>query len=352
MAWFWIVLAAVAFAAPAQSQVVVQYQGLITTGFGDGPVIGPGDLTFDTANNGQPACRALVPPVGPGGGTASAGAFGSATAATAKFSGIATVVTGGPAPQPVIFPPANLANGLVTTCLTSQTLIPPFLTVRIQQTNLTWPASTGSFAPGGGFAGPTTAPFLFVPAFNSAQSALATTIPVAGPGSSPKFGGAMRVNGSSNVFLGIRTPGANIFTGTLPLKLSVGAQGGAATPTFQTTTSAPFQLKGGGPPTVPGLAQQVFFPWTTGRVVASDRAGNFWTFRSRQGFDNRNAAGTVGTLQLVTPALTDITGLAPLPFALTSVLTLTFTPEPGPTLLLGAGVITLLGLHVVRRRRS
>jgi hypothetical protein len=355
IASFWMVLAMVAFAVPAQSQIVVQYTATLETGFGDGPppswfptfTMNPGtvgDLTWDTANNGQPACNAVTPAV-PFFGTK-----GSATQAIVGFGGIATVTTAGAAPRTVAFPPANNAIGLMTTCLSTQTLIPAFLTVRIQSSNLTWPGSPGSFMAGAGFAPPTASPFQFVAPWNTNQSVLASTLP--GGGASPKFGGALRVNGSSNVFLGIVTPGANIFTGTLPIKLSVGAQGGPATPTFTTVTSAPFQLKGVGTPVIPGTAFQAFFPWTTGKVVGSDRAGNFWTFRSRQGFDNRNSAGTTGTLQLVTPALTDITGLAPLPFAITSVLTINFMPEPRATLLLGAGVVTLLGLYAVRRRRS
>ena len=171
------------------------------------------------------------------------------------------------------------------------------------------------------------------------------------PTPNAKFGGALRVNGVSNAFLGINT-GANIFTGTLPVRLSVGA-GGAGVPTFQVTTTRTFMRKGGLPPTVPEQARQVLFPWTTGRVIASDKTGNFWTFRTRTGFDSRNSAGTTGTLQLVTPGLVTISGpLTVLPFAITSVLTLTFTPEPGATLLLAGGALTLLVLVALRRRRG
>jgi hypothetical protein len=111
----------------------------------------------------------------------------------------------------------------------------------------------------------------------------------------------------------------------------------------------------GSPPlaTQTEMADQEFFAWTTGKINVRDKAGQFWTFRTRSGFDNRNVAGTTGTLQLVTPSLASITGpFLNVPFALTSVLTITFTPEPGATLLLAAGALTLLGLHAVRRHRS
>jgi hypothetical protein len=357
MAGLCVAMAVVAFALPAQSQVVVQYTGSIVTGFGDGPTIGAGDVNFDTANNGQPACQAIQP------GAPFFGALGSATAAITGFVGRASVATTGPAPRAVQFAKQQ-GNGVTThwsgasiLCTSSQTQIPNFLTLRLQQTFLQWPGATGTLQAGGGFAGPTTAPFQATPTFNiGVQSVRATTITSGGggAGSSPKFGGALRVNGVSNTFLGILTPGGvNVFQGTLPIKLFVGAQGGTATPTLQTTTGAAFTLKGGTLMT-PVTAKQVFFPWTTGKVIASDRAGNFWTFRQRSGFDNRNSAGTTGTLQLVTPALTDIVGVVPLPFAITSVLTLKFlgAPEPGTTLLLGAGVVTLLGLCAAHRRRS
>jgi hypothetical protein len=348
-----MVFALIAFAAPAQSQVVVQYMASLVTGFGDGPTIATGDLTFDTANNGQPACNAYIktgPPL--------FGARGSATEARAGWVGEAVVLSGS-APQAVQFATQTKGaggwRGLYTTCLTTHTLIPAFLTQRVQDSVLAWPASAGTFAPGGGFGGPAGSPFTHVPTFKpGVQIVSASTIPLAAPPRpSPKFGGALRVNGSSNVLLGIvvtQTPFTGVWQGTLPIQLSVGASGGTMVTYQPPPAPAPFIRTSDGS-VLPGAAFQVFFPWTTGRVVASDRSGNFWTFRSRQGFDNRNAAGTSGTLQLVTPALTDIQGLAPLPFAITSVMTIQFMPEPGATLLLGAGVITLFGLYAVRRRQ-
>ena len=60
----------------------------------------------------------------------------------------------------------------------------------------------------------------------------------------------------------------------------------------------------------------------------------------------------MGTLQLVSPTLTSITGILPLPFAITSELKLTFMPEPVATSLLGCGALALVGLHAYRRRRG
>jgi hypothetical protein len=343
----WVSTAALLLATPAQSQVVVQYTATITSGFGDGPAAQTTPTSADpagpdTANNGFPACNATI-----------LGTLSSATQATAMFSGTAAVTTAGSAPRAVSFGTGTVGNGLVTTCLTTQTKIPPFLTQRVQMTTMTWPGSAGSFMAGGGFGGTPMSPFVQIPTFNSNQAAIVSTLPVTGmgpPTPSAKFGGALRVNGVSNAFLGV-VNGPAVFTGTLPVKLSVG-RAGTGGPTFQTTTTQTFMLKGQTAPTFPEVARQVFFPWTTGKVIVSDRTGNFWTFRTRSGFDNRNSAGTTGTLQLVTPALTEISGGLPvLPFAITSVLTLTFTPEPGATLLLAGGALTLLLLHVAWRRR-
>jgi hypothetical protein len=345
LASFWIAMAGVAFAVPAQAQVLVQYTATLTTGFGDGPAIGAGDLTYDTANNGQPACGALNP------GPPFSGALGSATEGRASFSGVGLVTTAGAAPRTVAFLKAGARAGLITTCLSSQTMIPGFLKYRIQDSSITWPGVSASFKAGGGFAGPTATPFVKVHPLNAAQRVTASTI--GGGGGSPKFGGSIRVNGVSNAGLGIVGLGGSTWTGTLPVRLDIGAEGGTVTPTFiPAPVDANFH-KLGGSTVLKGRANQMFFPWTTGKVIASDKSGNFWTLRTRSGFDNRNAAGTLGSLQLVSPAITDIvSGIAPLPFAITSVLVLTFTPEPGATLLLGAGVITLLGLHVARRRRG
>jgi hypothetical protein len=64
------------------------------------------------------------------------------------------------------------------------------------------------------------------------------------------------------------------------------------------------------------------------------------------GFDARDAA-RLGVLQLTSPNLIEITGLGSL--AVVSTLTLTFVPEPGTALLLGAGLCALTALRSPRR---
>ena len=346
----WAALAVLVLAAPAQA-VLVQYTGTLTSGFGDGGnVSDPGGL--DTANNAFPACNPIIKSTvvtSPIPGYA-------ATEGTAMFFGTANVTTG-MAPQAVQFPQQSGVNGLFTTCQVVIPNIQPQLTMRTQTTTLIWPGSAGTFQAGGGFAGPTTDPFVFsAPATFQKQFAVASTSRTMGPaGSGPKFGGAIRVNGAINAKLAARTPGGgpNRLIGSIPARLSVGAANGPATPTFFFSTSRVFYLNGmTSIPAAKAVVKQVFFPWTTGKIKASDSTGQFFTFRSRVGFDNRTPNGTNGTLQLVTPAVTLISGIgAPLPFMPTSVLTLVFTPEPAATALLGAGVLTLLGVYAAQRRR-
>jgi hypothetical protein len=362
LGFFWSAVAVLAFAAPAQSQVVVQYTATIISGFGDGPGVAtttpfsggtpptgidPGGS--DLANNGIPACNKIP-----------LGTKNTATQAKVSFAGLATVTAMGPAPRSVAFPKANNAIGMKTTCLSVQT-VPPAQnpTMRTQSSSVSWPGTSGSFKAGGGFAGSTGAPFSRVGFFQTAQGIKATTI--GGGGSSPKFGGALRANGLSLALLHLRLGGGTILTGALPFKLNFGASVATlpgmttvpGSPVVLTSTNATFFVKGAGIPVGKQTASQEFMPWTTGVVKVQDRVGQFWTFRTVSGMDNRNPAGTSGTLQLVTPALAAISGaFLNVPFALTSVLTFTFTPEPGATLLLAAGAFTLLGLHAVRRHRS
>jgi len=86
------------------------------------------------------------------------------------------------------------------------------------------------------------------------------------------------------------------------------------------------------------------FPWTTGTVtVTATGRGPHKTVIQRKGYDNRTSGG-VGTVQLVSPALThwlqpaanyDTGGVA--------VLRLRFLPEPGSAVLMVAG-LSLLGV--------
>jgi hypothetical protein len=116
------------------------------------------------------------------------------------------------------------------------------------------------------------------------------------------------------------------------------------TPGFQgqTGASTPF----------PFVANGANFPWTTGAIVAFDNLGDFITTRTRTGFDNRTPTnGTHGTLQLVSPAVILISGLADIGLAITAEMTLEFVPEPAATTMLASGVLLLGGLYTLRRRR-
>jgi hypothetical protein len=94
------------------------------------------------------------------------------------------------------------------------------------------------------------------------------------------------------------------------------------------------------------------FPWTTGTVTGIAFTGTAPTSTSAMGFDGRNAAGTTGTLQLVTPWIDYFRGSYDGGVAGTSVWVVTMeTPEPGHVILLGTGLATLGFLYRMRTRK-
>ncbi len=94
------------------------------------------------------------------------------------------------------------------------------------------------------------------------------------------------------------------------------------------------------------------FPWTTGMVtVTATGRGPHKTFHQRVGFDNRNTAG-VGTVQLVSPILTQWLGTVSLETGGIAVMQIEITdqlvPEPGMLAGMVAG-LALLGVAYRRR---
>jgi hypothetical protein len=95
------------------------------------------------------------------------------------------------------------------------------------------------------------------------------------------------------------------------------------------------------------------FPWTTGTVTVNATArGQHKTWEQRKGFDNRDANG-VGTVQLVSPILTQWLaqiGNAPkLETGGIAIMQIKFLPEPGVMLGLACGLSLLVGLSRFRR---
>jgi hypothetical protein len=343
------------FIAASAQAVVVQYNGNLGFGFGD-------FSAGDTANNAIPPCSPK-----------SATSMGSTTTGSVNFVGQASVIPGS-APQAVKFFAQAGPLGLAVTCPEAiQTGFGVVFTRRTQRATFVWPASTGTVSAGGGF-GATSPPFKW----SAPWAPTAQTVTVMAKATKPRFGGAVRMAGRADAILGINAGALGVFVGTLPVTLGVGGEGGPATPTltimganpfyrqlspplplgcvpFRTCTvpgvTPGFQGQPGTPSTFPFLANGGNFPWTTGTIRVFDTLGNFTTTRTRTGADNRTPSGLFGVLQLVSPSMTLITGLAPIGFAPTAELTLEFTPEPAATALLASGGLALVGLYSLHRRR-
>ena len=100
-------------------------------------------------------------------------------------------------------------------------------------------------------------------------------------------------------------------------------------------------------------------PWATGTVTAYNNRGYGITNTTFMGADGRNAAGTSGTISVVTASISfSYNKFGGVPTGINngssfaSQLNLKLLPEPGGTLLLGSGVLSLslLALHRHRRR--
>jgi hypothetical protein len=209
---------------------------------------------------------------------------------------------------------------------------------------------------GRGFGGTSLAPFIHT---FPGQTALNQRITVTrGPNT---FGGGARLSGGGRIDLGaIVGGGGTTITGfwlSGPRILGHGitsGTGGANWRTQLVTQMNAFNhslfCPAPAAPCVPVTLAVENFPFTTGRVVQNESGGNYVSHRTSTGFDNRNAAGTTGTLQVVAPWNGNLLALQ-LWFGGTQKLTFNFAPEPGASALLAAGVVAVLGLHFRRRAK-
>jgi hypothetical protein len=339
-------------ALPAMAETRM-YTGSISGGFGDGgdilPTPGLGMTTIaDPGQNGLPVClvgpvdRSLLPfPTN----------LAPATNATVPVQGtLGTSGTSGPRAITI-----NVSNwgvpgaGGQTRVFNSGTcrvtippaFLPEFFTRRTQVSQANWPAASGMLSAGGG---PGTQ-FKFGPLGNTQFASI-----VPGPA---QFGGSAPRTGGGRVTLGIVTQGLGVNVGTLP----TGPQplgGTKASGTTVVNTGTFMNALAGTTNTV--MLEFVVFPWTTGTVVAFDSGGSFQTTRTAMGTDLRATTGTgagLGNIQLVSPFIAAIYGAAiandPVIFSGVGSLNLN-VPEPGAVGLLSAGLLGLVGVHLVRRR--
>ena len=359
--------ALVGLAIPAQAQIV-QYTATYFAGLGDGG--NPG--TVDNAPNGLPVCNqglqqhlnAIVPVAGYAELT---GGAGNGLDFKGPFS-YGTAAATGPAPfQRSGTAGANgAAQYKTTTCALTfpSAVLPAILFQRTQMSYFTWPDRPGQLAPGGGYGAVSAATptpgagggFLWT--LDTANTQFVSAH--AGPNT---FGGGLRGTGGGRVDLGVNAGGGVRFLGfwnTGPrafghAKTGVPLNGTTTGPTptlNRVNNTGIFTNTAMTSIMVPVVLDVGFFPWTTGTVWAEDNGGQFQTIRSSMGNDGRNAAGTTGTLQIVSPWEANLTPFLNLYFGGTARVDFNFTPEPATTGLLAAGVMALIGLHTVNRRRQ
>ena len=174
---------------------------------------------------------------------------------------------------------------------------------------------------------------------------------VAGPN---RFGGGARGTGGGNIHLNVNTAGGGTINGGWSSGPRILGHGGQLSKVTQLVTQmAIMQHNVAGP--VPVTLQVWNFPYTTGFISVQDDnrtavPRGFQSFRQSTGYDNRNAAGTTGNLQLVSPFIGTLQTLA-LYFSGSSRNVISLAPEPGASVMFGLGVFAILGLHAWQRRR-
>jgi hypothetical protein len=163
---------------------------------------------------------------------------------------------------------------------------------------------------------------------------------------SQTFGGGLRATGGGRIDLGVNTNGGFTLMGFWLTGPRIFGHG-VSVPTQLVTNMNIFQHQAVGP--VPVTLRVENFPFTTGRVVQNESGGDYISHRTSTGSDNRTPNGTNGTLSVVSPWNGNLSALG-LWFGGTGRIELNLMPEPGATALLAAGILTVLGLYVARRR--
>ena len=169
-----------------------------------------------------------------------------------------------------------------------------------------------------------------------------------------KFGGGARGTGGGNIYLGAVSGVGQTIMGSWdsgPRILGHGGQGTAATQLVTQMAIMQHNIAG----SVPVTLRVWNFPFTTGKIVVHDDnrlapAPGYQTMRTSTGYDSRNAAGTSGDLQMVSPFTGTLLTLG-LYFGGSQRSVISFAPEPAATAMLGLGVMAVLGLHAWQRRR-
>lgn len=164
-----------------------------------------------------------------------------------------------------------------------------------------------------------------------------------------RFGGTANLLGVwTNKLLIASTFYGGYVTNALPINVRVvgGPVGntwtGAAPIIHQTVTTG-----NGNPLSFPGYLTITGFPWTTGMVVQTDMSGVVYDAQSTSGYNNRNAAGTTGFIQVVSGGLYHYTGIAVDRGVFTNRMVM-HLPEPGAAAALAAGLL----LPILYRRRN
>lgn len=260
-------------------------------------------------------------------------------------TGTGSLAVGTVTPNPSFMLPYNAVSGSFSgKFVLNQPTSYPFYT---SYTSVMVGIESGTFSQGGG---PGSA--AWCPGYFNATGCPNTTTANAGtePGlirvTGSGFGGTARLLGTVFARLVIRF-GPGFLTGTLVMPGgAIGAATGVTAMGYGTLYHTVQRFTTMSSITTTGM------PWTTGAIVATQSAGIVTTVQTTSGYDNRNAAGTTGTIRLVTATLRhfNATG-ANDEITQKHALTLQFLPEPDSTLSLVAGLISLSGLYGLQRRR-